>query len=149
MKLINNKKIRHGFIVSLLLCLIFCLFFINTDSASADNDLWSKGTLLACKASGDCQLNDFMQLAVNASGWLLGITGSLALLALVYGGVIFLISGGSSERVNKAKQIIIGAVIGVVIVFLSYTIIGFAFKALGIDVGTGNAWSNSNWFNQK
>lgn len=80
---------------------------------------------------GDYSLNDFVQLAVNVSEKILGLVGSLALLAFVYGGIVFLISGGSSEKVEKGKQILIGAVIGLVIVFASYMIIQFTMDALG------------------
>ena len=142
---INLKnKLFHGVIISFFFLFIFSFFIINVNHASAS--IWDKLSP-NCKSQGDCKLNDFVQVAVNAAGWLLGITGSLALLALVYGGVMFLISGGSSERVTKAKQIIIGAIIGIAIVFLSYTIIGFVFKALGIQFQGNTIWSNSNWFN--
>lgn len=89
------------------------------------------------KADGNYTLNDFMLLAINFSKFLLGITGSLALLAFVVGGMMFLISAGSSEKVETAKKIITGAVIGIFIVFTSYIIIGFVFKAMGVE---------SNWF---
>lgn len=95
---------------------------------------------------GNYSLNDFIQLAVNISKWILGITGSLALLAFIYGGVVFLISAGNTEMVAKGKKIIIGAVIGLVIVFASYTIIQFTMDALGIEKAEGGKWSTSNWF---
>lgn len=95
---------------------------------------------------GDYTLNDFIQLAVNISKWLLGITGSLALLAFIYGGVVFLISAGNTEMVAKGKKIIIGAIIGLVVVFASYMIIQFTMDALGIEKAKGGKWSNSNWF---
>lgn len=88
-------------------------------------------------------LDGFMQIAVAVSKWILGITGSLALLMFIYGGVMFLISSGSSEKVTQAKQIIIGAVIGLIIVFAAYTIIGFTFKAMGLE---GEPWYQSGWF---
>lgn len=90
---------------------------------------------------GDYQLNDFMALAIKFSKFLLGITGSLALLAFVVGGMIFLISAGSSEKVETAKKIITGAVIGIFIVFTSYIIIGFVFKSLGVE----SNWFESTW----
>lgn len=93
-------------------------------------------------------LSGFMQVAIAISKWILGIVGSVALLMFVYGGIMFLISGGSSERVEKGKQIIIGSVIGLVIVFASYTIIGFVFHSLGIDAGT-SGWASSDWFKNK
>ncbi|MBU4257117.1 pilin [Patescibacteria group bacterium] len=102
------------------------------------------GILPAGAEKGDYTLNDFIQLAVNISKWLLGITGSLALLAFIYGGVVFLISAGNTEMVARGKKIIIGAVIGLVIVFASYTIISFVFTAF--EVPGGGNWATSGWF---
>jgi len=99
-----------------------------------------------CIASGNCQLNDFIKIFIVASKIILGITGSLALLAFIYGGVIFLISAGSSERVTQAKQIILGAVIGLVIVFTSFMIIQFVFTALKIPGAEKGQWAIGGWF---
>jgi len=87
-------------------------------------------------------LNDFVRVLVRASQIILGIVGSLALLMFIYGGVIFLISAGNSEKVAQAKQIIVSAVIGLIIVFTSYMIINFAAKAMGIE---GNILQ-TGWF---
>ncbi len=94
-------------------------------------------------ASGTLTLNDFTLTAVLASNIILGIVGSLALLAFIAGGLMFLLSGGNTERVAQGKQIIFGAVIGLVIVFASYAIIQFVFTTLGITGG----WATSGWFN--
>ena len=93
--------------------------------------------------SGDYTLNEIVSILPLVAKWILGIVGSLALLAFIYGGILFLISSGSNEKVAKAKQVIIGAVIGLAIVFTSYIIIGFVFKALGVNT---TEWYNTNWF---
>lgn len=95
---------------------------------------------------GNYQLNDFIQIGINISDNILKMVGSLALFAFILGGIMFLISAGNVERVAQAKKIIIGAVIGIVIVFTSWIIIGFVFTALGISTG-GTGWANSSWFN--
>lgn len=100
------------------------------------------GTCPSGENCGDYSLNDFVQLAVNVSKTILGLVGSLALLAFVYGGIVFLISGGSSEKVEKGKQILIGAVVGLVIVFMSYTIIQFTLDAFGYK--NLSAWNTIN-----
>lgn len=89
-------------------------------------------------------LDGFVKIFINVAQWILGIVGSLTLLAFIYGGVLFLISAGNSETVTKAKQVIIGSVIGLAIVFTSYAIIQFVFTALGVNTGTG--WSTIGWF---
>lgn len=94
---------------------------------------------------GNYEINDFIVLAINIARWILGIVGSLSLVMFIYGGFMFLISAGASESVNKAKQIIVAAVIGLAIVFSSYLIIKFTLDSMGIDwnVVKGVKWTNS------
>ena len=80
---------------------------------------------------GDYALNDFLVLAIKISQLILGLVGSLSLLAFVTGGVMFMISGGSSDKVEKAKRVLIAAVVGLVIVFASWIIIRFVILSLG------------------
>ena len=89
-----------------------------------------------------------MQIFINYYERVLGIVGSLALLMFIYGGFMFLISSGNSEKVTQAKQIIVSAVIGLVIVFASYMIIQFIFTALEIPKAGEGGWAdpNSGWF---
>jgi hypothetical protein len=82
---------------------------------------------------GNYTLNDGVRLMVNVAQWILGIVGSLALLMFVIGGFMFLISGGSAKNVEKGKDIIISAVIGLIIVFCSYMIITFSMQAMGLN----------------
>lgn len=82
---------------------------------------------------GDYSLNSIVDIIIGSSQIILGIIGSITLLMFVYGGLMFLISGGSSEKVTKAKGILTAAVIGLIIVFSSYLIIKFAFQAMGRD----------------
>lgn len=83
--------------------------------------------------TGSYTLNDIMAMIISISGWILGLVGSLALLMFVYGGFMFLISAGSSDKIGQAKKILIAAVIGLVIVFSSYMIIRFVAQAVGVD----------------
>jgi len=86
---------------------------------------------------GDYTLDDMVMIMVRASSWILGIVGSLTLLMFIYGGFMFLISAGSSEKIGKAKTILIAAVIGLAIVFGSYLIIKFFLQTLGIENWNG------------
>jgi len=86
----------------------------------------------ACKKyCGAYSLNDIVQVGVQATLILLAISGSVALLFFIYGGVTFLISGGSAEKVSKGKQIITNSIIGIVIIFTSFIIIQYSMKAIG------------------
>lgn len=59
----------------------------------------------------------------------LGIIGSIALAVFIYGGFTWMTSAGSSEKVRKGRDMIIWAVLGLAIIFLSYTIIYFVIGA--------------------
>lgn len=48
--------------------------------------------------------------------------GVIAVVIIVAGGVMIAASGGNPERVKKAKSLILGAVIGLVIILLAFTI---------------------------
>lgn len=60
----------------------------------------------------------------------LGVVGSLALLMLTYGGFLWLTSGGAEKNITKGKQVIVWAVIGLVVIFLSYAMVDFVIKGL-------------------
>jgi hypothetical protein len=54
----------------------------------------------------------------------------LALGFLVYGGIRWLTSGGDKEGVEKARNTIIAAIVGLIIIFLSYVILNFVLYFL-------------------
>ncbi len=60
----------------------------------------------------------------------LGISGSLALIMFIYGGIIWLTSGGSPERIKKGKNTLIWAVIGMAIIFSAYMAVDLVIRAL-------------------
>jgi len=142
MKFIKNKKLILCFCVFVFLCFLFLSANV-CFAADGQASIWKD--MEECRKSGSCSLNDFVRLFANVSQWILGIVGSLALLMFIYGGLMFIISSGSSEKVTKAKEIIIGAVIGLVIVFTSYMIIQFTMDALGIEIKKGG-WAVTSWF---
>lgn len=128
------------FKISIIFLLLLNIFFANilTVRAEAEGLLPDQtGTGPACPAdSPDCgnySLNDIVRTAVKVSEFILGIVGSLALLAFVAGGLMMMLSAGNAEWVKRGQQTLIGAVVGLAIVFTSYTIIYFVYKSLGIE----------------
>ena len=87
----------------------------------------------ACRDSGDCSLNDIVQMAVNLSDIIFGIIGSIVLLYFIYGGVVMLTSAGNKERVTKGKKIIVNSLIGLAVIFFSYSIIAFIGGILDVS----------------
>lgn len=59
-----------------------------------------------------------------------GIAGILAVIMIAFGGLQWLFSGGSSEKISKAKETIIGAVMGLILALGSYLILNTINPAL-------------------
>jgi uncharacterized membrane protein YjfL (UPF0719 family) len=63
---------------------------------------------------------------------LLGLSAVLAVAAIIWGAVMFIISIGNEKRVETAKKIILWAVIGLLVVGLSFLIVRFVGQILGV-----------------
>ena len=59
-----------------------------------------------------------------------GILGSIALLMFIYGGFTWLTSGGAAEKIQKGKDTMVWAVLGIAITFAAYAIVNFVIDAL-------------------
>jgi len=55
--------------------------------------------------------------------WVLLLVGGLAVLFVIYGGVLYITSAGNKERVEQAKQTLTYAVIGLIVIVLSKVIV--------------------------
>ncbi len=60
----------------------------------------------------------------------LGVVGSIALAMFIYGGFLWMLSAGNNEQVQKGKNVLIWASIGLIIIFSSYTLVNFILTSL-------------------
>lgn len=74
--------------------------------------------------------NSIPELAGQMIRGLLGVSGALALFFLVWGGIMWMTSSGNSERVKKGRDSIVWAILGLVVIFVSYIVINFVFDVL-------------------
>ena len=84
------------------------------------------GTAPSATAQGTLGQN--VTLIIN---YLLGILGLVAVAFLIYAGVLMVTAGGNDDQIGKARKIITYAVVGIVIILLSWTIVTFVTSALG------------------
>jgi len=66
----------------------------------------------------------------NIISWILRFLGVLALVMFIYGGMLWMTSGGKAEQITKGKDTLVWAVAGLALVFFSYAILTFVFKVL-------------------
>lgn len=69
----------------------------------------------------------------NIIGIVLSMIGILFLLLMMYGGYIWLTAQGNEQQVEKAKKIIVSAILGLVIIFASYAISWFIVNAFSVE----------------
>lgn len=109
----------------------------NTSSynASANHGLLN-GIQPQCAVCGQCSLADIFTVGNTITKLILGLSGSVMLLMIIYGGFLWLTSEGNSSRVESGKKVMFGAIIGIVIVFGAYTATQFILGALGVPNAT-------------
>lgn len=91
------------------------------------------GALPDCAFSGTCRdTNDLVQLIINFGKGMFAILGSFAFAFFVYGGFTIILSMGNAEKVNKGKQILGAAIVGLVVAFCAYLLIEFMLDALQV-----------------
>lgn len=71
---------------------------------------------------------------------LLGVLGLLFFCLVLYGGFLYMTAGGEEAKITKAKGTIRTAVIGLIIILLSYAISSFVLSQLlkASDAGSGS-----------
>lgn len=60
------------------------------------------------------------------------VAAVVAVVFLIWGGIRWIISGGDKTAVESARNTIIAAIIGLIVVFLAYFVLKFVFQFLGI-----------------
>lgn len=56
----------------------------------------------------------------------------IAVVFLIYGGIKWILSGGDSKQVESARNHIVAALIGLIIVIGAFVILNFVFQILGV-----------------
>lgn len=70
------------------------------------------------------------QLIANIIKAAVGVMGALALLIFVYGGFLWLTSGGESAKIQEGKEAMKWTAIGLIVVFSSYALVSFVLDSL-------------------
>jgi hypothetical protein len=75
------------------------------------------------------QNTDPQTVAGKIVNFLLVLAGSLAVIFLIVGGIRYIISSGSPDGIEKAKKTITYAIIGIIVIILSYIIVAILNNA--------------------
>lgn len=84
----------------------------------------------AGQAAGYTTNLELTTIVANMINVILGLTGMAFVIILVYAGILYLTAQGEAKNVDKAKKLISGAVIGIIIIVSAYAIANYVFTAL-------------------
>lgn len=106
----------------------------------------------ASSKAGGLPNADLNQIVENSISWALGMAAVVAVIFIVYGGILYMTSAGDSGKIMQAKNMIMYALIGLAIVGLAELITAFVGGAINsatkgsgvivqqIKLGEGGPW---------
>ena len=113
-----------------------CSTGIQTSLGTGIDNATSNGANTACTASGDVKtgISKIAKQIVDIFSIIIGI---IAVIMIIYGGFKYITSGGDSGNVSGAKNTLIYAIIGLIIVALAQLIVKYVLNtANGIDTSS-------------
>ena len=63
------------------------------------------------------------EVIMTITDWVLGFAGIIAILVIVYGGLLYLTSAGNEDQMEKGKKTLMWGILGLVIIGISYAIV--------------------------
>jgi len=112
---------KYFFIVSLMfLSMASFINFVSADSYGLDE------TRTVSNLPSYSYANDNPSVVIGKFvGAVLAFTGTIFFVLMIYGGITWMTSAGDSKKVDKAKDLITAAIIGVVIILSAYAIVSY------------------------
>lgn len=80
------------------------------------------------------QISDLSVLFNNVVGYALGFAGIVLFILLLVAGFKYITSGGDPKAVEGAKKTLTSAIIGLVVILVSYLILVLIKTITGVDV---------------
>jgi TRAP-type C4-dicarboxylate transport system permease small subunit len=85
---------------------------------------------ITAEAAGFSEPASPVEIIAALIGVFLSFLGIIFLILIIYGGFVWMTSGGNETKVLKAKKILERAVVGLIIIMASYGITVFVFNSL-------------------
>ena len=127
----NNRPAGRQGIKFLFITLFFLLTslisfsIVKAETSDLELDPYGYGVMSESNL-GDRDPRSTTTSIINIS---LTLIGTVCTGLIIYAGYLWMTAGGNDDQVGKAKKIIIAAIIGAIIVFISYAISNFVLKS--------------------
>jgi Type IV secretion system pilin len=97
---------------------------IKTDLCNGAQNASGDSSAAGCSSNANAS-GGLEGLARTVTEWFSIIVGAISVIMIIYGGFRYITSGGDSGRVGNAKNTLIYAIVGLVIVALAQLIVNF------------------------
>ncbi len=87
----------------------------------------SKTTTGMGNQGSDADVNNVIQTIITILIWLVGV---LAVIMIIYGGILYTTSGGDPAKIKKGKDTIVYGIVGLIIAILAFVIVNFVINAV-------------------
>ena len=78
---------------------------------------------------------DLITTVLNIIRIVMGFLGLLAVILIIYAGFLWMTAAGEADRIERAKKVLIGALIGLLLVIFSFAIVTFVLNTLTTATG--------------
>lgn len=134
-KLSLKKGIKQAAIALGLMSLTLVAFSMFGEVVGAQGMI-SPGDNPSAVATGTGGEGSFRQIILNIVNFILYFLGLIAVIMVIYGGITYVTSAGNQESVEKAKKIIMYAIIGIIIVLISFALVNTIISGAGVGQET-------------
>jgi len=93
-----------------------------------DNTIVSLDNPLCPAGSPNCTSPQLLMGKIINS--ILGVVGSIALIMFIFGGLTWMTSGGSADKIKKGRDMIGWSIVGLAVIFASYGLVRFLILAI-------------------
>lgn len=126
-----TKLLKHFLLVTGLMTMALLLLNslgVDIVMAQAIDPEADQPAIIRALSGGQTGLRGIVLTIVN---FFLTFLGLLAVVMVIYGGFLYVSSAGNEENVNKAKKILLYAVVGVVVIIVSFALVNTLLGAGG------------------
>jgi len=83
--------------------------------------------------------NSIGEILVNVMNWLMAILGIGAIISFVIAGILYLVAGGDEAKTEKAKMMMVYAIVAIVVALVGYVIVNTVTKLTGSGASLGGS----------
>ncbi|RJQ30409.1 DUF4215 domain-containing protein [Candidatus Parcubacteria bacterium] len=123
----------------------FALFILILSAGfMLSNNAWALDTGLAVLSQSGLGTRDLRVIVMSIVNVALGFLAVIAVLLILYGGFVWMTAAGNEQKIETAKRILVNAVIGLLIILLSFAITTFILNQLLEATGVRDVCTDTN-----